>query len=435
MARDRNRRIVFASGVGLAQRIAQLVTALISIPLVLHALGVAGFGLWGAATSLAWLSGLLDLGLGSALVTLLPQALAGGDGEAARAYLSAALIGGCALGAAIFCAGWALVAHIGHPEQSGPLLVAVAGLALNVPLSIAGSAWFGLNCGHVAGAWELLQSGLTLALLITAAALHGGVSWMVAAVYGALVLANAGSLGHLLLRRSLGPMKKGASWRHVRSVLANGGLMFAVSVVFSCGYVLDNFLTLQWLGASASAQMAVAMRLCTTAVGMLAVVSQPLWPAFVEALSKGDRAWALRTLYRGTALVALLAAAGAIMIIAFGRTILTEWLRSDVGIGPPLMWAVGLWIVALATPRVAGLWFNAALVLRFQLAVAAASTALALTLKVFLSGAYGVAGILVSTPISFLCVVWPAFLWRALRQVDGPVPQSGAAIERNIAAR
>jgi hypothetical protein len=77
MASTRNRRIVYASGAGLAQRGIQPITTLITLPSVLHALGVAEFGIWGAATSLAWLSGMLDLGLGSALVTLIPRSIAG----------------------------------------------------------------------------------------------------------------------------------------------------------------------------------------------------------------------------------------------------------------------------------------------------------------------------------------------------------------------
>lgn len=45
MASLRNRRIIFASGAGLVQRALQLLTLLITLPLVLHQLGVAGFGI------------------------------------------------------------------------------------------------------------------------------------------------------------------------------------------------------------------------------------------------------------------------------------------------------------------------------------------------------------------------------------------------------
>src|SRR6266404_217893 len=109
MRRERNRRIAFASSVGLVQRTTQLVITLITLPLVLHVLGVIGFGVWGAATSLVWLSGILDLGLGSALITLIPQTLAAKRSNITQSYVAAALACGLALSLIIITIGGTLV--------------------------------------------------------------------------------------------------------------------------------------------------------------------------------------------------------------------------------------------------------------------------------------------------------------------------------------
>jgi O-antigen/teichoic acid export membrane protein len=416
MPRDRNRRIVLASGVGATQRVAQLLTALITLPLAIHVLGVSGFGVWGAATSLAWLAGMLDLGLGSALVNLLPKVLADGRSDSARDYVSASLIGSCVLGLGVLGVGIGLVAAFARPTDLGPLLIAVIGLALNVPLSVAGNAWFGLQRGYVAGLWELFQTLLTLVLIVLAATFHGGVISMVAAVYGALILSNCGSLLHLMVRHpEIRPIQVRTTIHSMYIVLSQGGLLFGITFATSVAYLLDNFLTLQWLGSAASAQITVGLRLCTTAAGLLGVLTQPLWPALVDAFSVGDHGWALRTLSYGTLALAAATAAGAALIVRFGGQLIPWWLQADMTMPPVLLWAIGGWIIALCVPRVATLWLTARSALRFQLMVTAAAALSALALKYALSRRFGAAGILGSTSISWFLIAWPAYIWKISR--------------------
>lgn len=413
MSRERNLRIAHAAAIGLGQRLTQLLTALITLPLALHSLGLVGFGIWGAATSLAWLTGLLDFGLGGALITLLPQSLAKGDTASARAQITAALSGGAALSALILVPGLVLVRLTASPLTMLPMEIAICGLALNIPVSIAGNIWFGLQKGHMAGLWELAQTFLTLALLVLAAACHAGVSPMVGAVYLALLLANAGSLLQFLLRHPhIRPRGWAGNAAALRSVLGQGGLLFAISIAVSCSYMFDNLATLHWLGAAASARITVALRLCTTGTGLLAVITQPLWPAFVEAAALADRRWASRSLLWGTLMVALLAATGTALIIGRGAAALRWWLHADIGIGSGLLWSAAAWIIALSIPRVCALLFNAYSILRFQLFACLAALALSLALKFILAPQFGAAGILAGTAFGWLAIIWPAYAWR-----------------------
>jgi O-antigen/teichoic acid export membrane protein len=416
----RNRRILLASSAGVFQRIAQLAAALITLPLVLHALGVAGFGVWGAATSLAWLTGIVDFGLGAALVTAIPRALAAGPaGQAqAQAFVAASLAGGCGV-MLLLLLPLAVLAAFGAGHLPGlPFVIAWACLAVNVPLSAAGNIWFGLQKGHVAGSWDLVQNLLVLALLLAGALSGGGVALLVACVYAGALLANAGSLTHLLLTETTVRPRwcdiDRAVWR---TILGSGLLLFSLSAVMSLGYALDNIMALAWAGPAASAKMAVAMRLCVTAAGFIVVATQPLWPAFVEAIALRDGTWLRRSLLRGTSLVAALAAGGAALVVAFGGPVLHLWLRTDMRLSPALLWAMAAWITVLALPRVAGLLLNAAGVLRAQIAVQLAATVLALAAKYVLALRFGVAGILAATPLIWALLVCPAYAWLAWRWI------------------
>jgi O-antigen/teichoic acid export membrane protein len=416
MAADRNRRIFFASGVGAAQRIAQVLSSLVLLPMLIHELGVRGFGVWGAATSLAWLSGMLDLGIGSSMLTLLPLAHASGNGEGARSHVTAGLLCGVILAFLVLTIGCGSIAAGFRAADDAPLLVAVIGLAINIPLGMTASVWFGLQKGHVAGSWEFVQTVLSFVCVATLAALHAGVTALVAAVYVPMIVVNAASLVNLLLRHpELIPGWRYLSRGSIRRVLAEGGLLFGITVALTASYAFDNLFALQWLGAAASAQAAVALRICTLVAGMFAVLTQPLWPAFVEAVSTHDQSWAMRTLVRGTVAVAVLTGCGAIAIVTIGATVLQWWLGASVDLTPGLLWATAAWIVVLCMPRVASLLFNAASILKYQLAVAVVTLGLSLAFKPVLAHQYGAAGIVVAAPLAWLLVVWPAYGWLALR--------------------
>ena len=81
------------------------------------------------------------------------------------------------------------------------------------------------------------------------------------------------------------------------------------------------------LGPEASARMTIALRICITAVGALAVMSQPLWPAFADAAEKADRRWIRKALLRGSALLFGLTLAGSSLLLIYGERLLRWWLR------------------------------------------------------------------------------------------------------------
>jgi O-antigen/teichoic acid export membrane protein len=411
MSRERYRRILFSSGIGLAQRIAQLLSTLVTLPLTLHALGVAGFGIWAAATSLAWLSGVLDLGLGSALLTLLPESIAKGQSDKVGSYVAASLAAGSALTIIIFAV-CGLLLWVGAVHAPGmPFLVAGIALALNIPIGIGRDVWFGLQKGYVAGYWDFAQTLLTLGLLIATAIAGGGVAAMVTAVYVAILLTNLASLAHLVISHKLVRPSGPVSVKSIRIVAGRGSLLLAITIAGACAYSLDTLMALTWLGPVAAAQMAVVIRVCTTAAGILNIITQPLWPEFVEAVTVNDRPWLRRVLRDGTLGLAAMACAGSLVIVACGAPILRLWLHQDLHLSQPLLWVMGGWIVASNLGRISSLLLNAALVLWRQIFITVACTAVGLPLKFLAAKMFGVIGILGVSPALWAIVVVPAYFW------------------------
>jgi len=433
LSHKRNRRVVVSAGVGVFQRLVQVGSTLVVMPLLLRVLGPAQFGVWGAAASLAWLSGLVDIGTGTALVTLVARSSTLERADQARRHIAGALSIGTGLAGLMLLA--AFVASISGATHgtTGPYLIAMIGLAVNLPLNAANNVWMALQKGYVSGSWELVQTLLTTAGLIAAAALTRDVRVYVAVVYIGLVLANIGSLIHLFLRHpELRPQGLPVSWPAISGVAGHGVLYFILALTGGLSFMLDNVLALGLLGPEASARMTIALRICITAVGGLAVMSQPLWPAFADAAAKADRRWILRALLRGTALLVALTMAGSFLLLACGERLLRWWLHTDLGIGRSLLWAISAWVLAQALVRIPILLLNGLSVLRYQIAVVSVTTGLAIASKFALAHYFGVAGILWGTTATTLLILIPACIWRIWRWAMRPLPRA-AELRRNRA--
>jgi O-antigen/teichoic acid export membrane protein len=442
LGQKRNRRVAASAGVGIFQRVVQVGATFVVMPLLLRVLGSAKFGVWGAAASLAWLSGLVDIGSGTALVTLVARSSAPERIEQARRHVAGALSIGTGLAGLFLLTAFIvsilvrttfspMIGGVGTRMGIGqndawPYLIAAVGLALNLPLNSGNNVWMALQKGYVSGWWELVQTLLTTAGLITAAMLTQDVRVYVAVVYLGLVSANLGSLVHLFLRHpELRPRGLWFSWPAMREVAGHGLLYFILALAGGLSFLLDNVLALGLLGPDASARMTIALRICVTAAGALWVISQPLWPAFAEAAEKADRKWMLKALLRGSGLLVGLTVAGSAVLVAFGERMLRWWLHTDLGIGSGLLWAISAWALSQALVRVPSLLLNGLSVVRYQVVVISIATALALALKFALAPNFGVAGILWATSAVVFLVVIPANVWRIWRWAMKPVLRVG----------
>jgi O-antigen/teichoic acid export membrane protein len=407
----RFRRIAAGAAAGVALKLSQLATSLIVLPLTLHTLGFAGFGVWSAATSIAWLSYLLDLGLGSALVTLLPRA----QGDSARHDVTAALTAGAAL-CILALAGLATA----RGTLSAPFLVAGFAIALNIPLSIGNEIWLGLQKSYVSALCQIASNLLTTALLIAACAQGWGVTAMTGIVYAAMLAANSVSLAAALLTHPALRPHGFATLAVMRRVAMQGSQMFAITVASLCAFGFDNVLALAWAGPEAAGRIAIALRVCTTATGLIGLVTQPFWPGFADAIAAGDRVWLRRTVFVGTLVTGALAVAGSVLMYFVASPLLRWWLHADIDLAPGLLLIMGAWITLAVVTHIPGLLLNAALQLRPQIAVLGTAAAIGFALKFFGVKLYSIAGILAAPPLVELVLVVPAYLYLAAAWLDKP---------------
>lgn len=423
---DRSRRAVLAALAGVSQRGMGILATFLLFPKVLHAIGPTSFGMWAAATSLIALIVIADFGVGPAIMTLLPQALASGDERRPREYFTAAMTMAMAIAVGVGAVGGAVALALAPRTELDLYLLAIGGVALNVPLGIANPTWMALQRGWMVAFWDFIQTLLFVTSLTLAIHFTTDLRLFVAAAYGSLLTANALNLGWLLATRpEIRPRGGDAIAAATGKMLGTGIRYFALTGLDTMSYILDTVLTLQLLGAVASSRMAVIQKICIASLGLITVLIQPLWPAFADAAVRNDRRWLFRAVAHASAVVGAAALAGSGLLVVFGLPFLRFWLKSDIGIGQNMLWVIAAWIVSLSLVRVQIMLLNALQIVHFQIAVFAVATSLAVLLKFLLAPEFGVAGILMATAMTFPLIIFPAVLWRARqwrRQLDETVP-------------
>ena len=155
----------------------------------------------------------------------------------------------------------------------------------------------------------------------------------------------------------------------------------------------------------------MAQRACMTALGLLWVLTQPLWPAFTDAAARRDWPWLDRHILWGAAIVAACALAGALALVGFGRPLLALWLGPGLTLAPLVLWGMAVWIVIPALGRIPDVLLNGLGVVWFQVRVAVVYSGLAFALKLALAPSLGIAGILAATGISYGCTHLPMYVW------------------------
>jgi O-antigen/teichoic acid export membrane protein len=421
MALSRTHKILVSATVGISQRGLQVLVTLLTMPMVLHALGREQFGIWGAAASLAWMGHVADLGLGSALTTVIARSKAQGRLDECRAWIASALsvtIPLCLIELGLV---WLVVPHLTTASTRVPFLIAGSLLAINVPASLVTGIWLSLQKGYCAWGWESVQTILLFGLLLVFTHTGANLNCYIA-LSCSVALVNIFSFIHLLISYSeLRP-----NWYaivqsgHRRSLLQLGLPYFVMSMVVCTSGLGDNIIVLARLGADQAGQMAIVQRALMTAVGMLAVASQPLWPAFADAIAHQDKPWLRNHAWRFMIVLTAIALLGSFVLVLLGRPLIHIWLGGTLELPQTVFLAMAVSIVISVLGRIPEQLLNAVGVVWLQVCAGLVNALITLLLKLTLASALGISGILLIGAFVYGMTTLPWYqFWmhRWLRQV------------------
>ena len=415
-AQERHRRVALSAMASALAKILSVSTALISIPLTLHYLGVERFGMWMTISSLIAMLAFADFGIANGVLS----AVAAAHGRNDRAALQRIVSSGFFILTAIATALMALFAvafayvpwhavfnvqgELARAEAGPALAVFLACFAFGIPLAVVQRVQMGLQQGFRASLWQCVGSVFALAGVLLTIKLQGGLPWLVLAFAGAPLLSALLNSLYFYIRSNaeLRPRLGFFTSSTARHLANTGALFFVLQITAAVAFTSDSLVIAQLLGASAVAEYAIPEKLFGLITLVIAMMLAPLWPAYGEAMARGDFYWVRRTLKRSILVGMGFASCTAILLVVFGPNIIQLWIRDAVVPSLGLLAAFGVWKVVETGGVAVAMFLNGAHVVRLQLWCAIPTAALAVGLKIALVPLLGSAGAVWATVVAYL---------------------------------
>ena len=147
-----------------------------------------------------------------------------------------------------------------------------------------------------------------------------------------------------------------------------------------------------------------------------------LWPAFGDALSRGDLKWARVTLVRALWITGAVALVAVTVLLLAMDVVLGRWLAASSTPSTALLAALAAWTVVEALGAVCGALMSGGNLLRLQLAFGATMAVIAFAGKWWATPIWGPTGAVLATLLAYVFVCVPSLIFIFRRMLWAPRP-------------
>jgi O-antigen/teichoic acid export membrane protein len=424
----------------------KMLGSLITLPLVMRSVGAEGFGVWVTLTSLMALSALGDLGIGNGLINAVSRAHGTDDRTSAKTYISSAFLVAMALSCALVIVfvisdaiiSWPLLFNLSSPkiiaEVDPAVKVLVGCVVVNVLLGIGFKVRIGYQEVHINMLWEVIGIVCSIAALVFFVWLNATLPWLVFAETGVPLIAIAVNISCLFVieRPWLRPALSSVKFAAIRQLFNLGLLFLVLHLAGIFAFSSDNLLAIWISGPEAAGLYAIAMKLFSPGRLIAGAILGPLWPAYGEALARGDIVWVRRTIVASIVTAVAVVLPLVVVSLFFGNELIRLWFQRPISLGFGLLAGGALWVVLEAVGSGLATFLNGASVLRAQIPLSIAFAATAIVAKVTLQNQFGIAGIIWGTIVAFSItqvVPYTYIIHRYIRELARQSAVLGASVQ------
>jgi O-antigen/teichoic acid export membrane protein len=414
-AGERHRRITLTAIASSLSKIISIATILISVPLTLRYLGPERFGMWATISSLSTFLAFADLGIGNGMLTAIATAHGRKDHAAIRGYISSGFYLLSAISIVLLCI-FSLVyqilplnnifnikSEIAKAEIRPAVAAFFVGFLLSIPLTVVQRVQMALQQGFLSSLWQCAASILGLVGLLICVHYEAGLPWLVMAMIGSPLITNV--LNNIIffkyMQPDIAPNWGACTATTALRIIRAGGLFFILQVVAALAYASDSLIIAHIMGVSAVAEFSVPERMFSVVTIILTTVLAPLWPAYGEAIARGDLKWVRQTLKRSIIIAAIAASMFSITLVLTGPWLIANWVGKIMIPSFDLLIAFAIWKTIEAIGNSLATFLNGAHIVGLQVAMAIFTALSAVILKFVLIESIGIAGGLWASIISY----------------------------------
>lgn len=422
-SKERLRRAALTTLAAGAARGIGLLASLISVPLTFRYLGPERYGICMVLISIIAAMGFADLGIGNGLMNAVSEAYGRDDRRLAREHVTSAFVLMLCIAVALAITGaagypflpWLRMFNVksqtAAAEGARAFLVLYASFVISIPLGVITRAQAGLQKGFSSQIVSAFWSILSLIGMLLAISLHASLVWLVFASVFAGILTTLFN-GWILFREHpwLLPTWHALRKRSASKIFRLGMMFFVLQCAMTVSFTSDNIVIAQVMGAAAVATYAVPQKLFSIVSILVGMGLAPLWPAYGEAIARGDVAWVRRVFFASLRLVLGITIPVCVALAFAGPWILRFAMGKSLHPTPLLLVALSVWGVVYGVAYVSDMLLNGAGVLKPQAITAVLASLINLALSVYLTRQLGVVGVCLGSIITQLTITLPVCL-------------------------
>jgi O-antigen/teichoic acid export membrane protein len=430
----RIKRIGWTVVASLVSRGISYVVMIVMVPLTIHYLGEAQYGVWiTLSTTLALLLG-VDLGLGNSLRNMLGQSYGRDDWSQAQAQVATVfwfLLSVALAVMVVFIVVFPLIpwekafnagSSVAAQDLNPSVLIVLLTFALRFPLSIVAIVYLAYQEGYIAAIWESLGGIVSLIAVYCVIQSRGSLPWLALALSGSVLIVNALSAVFLfkfhkpLLRPALSHFK----WKVLRQALNLGLKYLLIQLAALIVYQTDTIVIAQVLGPLAVTEYNLAYRPFSLMIAIQSVFLAPLFSAYTEAVARGEWKWARRQIQRSVYLTLGLGGLALIALVLGGRQLIYLWTQSAVLPSQELLFVMGLWCLSYLWQSCFSVFLMGIGSVSLLSKLSVISAPLNLVLCILFAQRFGLIGIAVANLLTLLsgAIQGPAETWLRLRRLS-----------------
>jgi O-antigen/teichoic acid export membrane protein len=417
---ERYRRMALSSFAAFGARGISLFTSLISVPLTYRYLGAERYGIWMVLVSFITAMSVADLGIGNGVMNAISEANGRDDRELMREYASNGFFLMLGIGILLGVAGavaypnipWMRVFNVKSPaaaaEGATAFLVLYAGFVLNIPLNVVNRIQAGLQRYYWSQTLIACGNALSLVGLIVVIELRGSLAWLVFASTFGMIAATIAN-GFILFRSTPWLLPSWSAFRTstAKRIFNLGILFFVLQCTVALGFTSDNIVITQVMGAAAVAVYSVPQKLFGFSSQLINLGMLPIWPAYSEAIARGDFQWVRRAFRHSLAVTLAISCILCPLLAVTGPWIIRMAVGRTLHVPIPLFWVLALWGIIWAVWTPLAMLLNGAGSLKIQAASLALASLVNLALSICLTRRVGVMGVCLGSIIAQLGISIP----------------------------
>jgi O-antigen/teichoic acid export membrane protein len=394
---------------------------LILVPMTIHYLNPTKYGIWITLSSIIGWFGFFDIGLGNGLRNKFAEALATGENELAKIYVSTtyAILGLIVTGILIIFysinpfVNWNNILNAGNDpalqrELSTLAIFVFTFFCFSFVLNLISTILTANQQPAKASLFDLLGKIITLLVIYVLTLTTKG-----SLIYLGIVMSSAPVFVLLLSSawfftgkyRDYRPSFKYVDFKKAKDLLNMGIKFFIIQIAAVLLYQTNNIIISHLFGPSEVTPYNVAFRYFSIIMMGFTIILSPFWSAFTEAWIKKEFSWIKKTMHKLMRLWGLLILLGIFMLL-ISKRIYGIWVGEKVSIPFTMSALVALWTLLITWNSIFGQFLNGVGKVKLQLYIGITAAILNIPLAIILGRKIGIEGVLLANVIVISISSW-----------------------------